>query len=51
MYAQQFQEVDIEQITQLNRMNVEAIHRPCHDRGIKLCYSRRSEYQLSDSTE
>ncbi|XP_051551498.1 guanine nucleotide-binding protein subunit alpha-11-like isoform X2 [Myxocyprinus asiaticus] len=51
IYGQQFQEVDICQMTHLDRTYVEAIDRLWADAGIKFCYSRRREYQLLDSTE
>ncbi|XP_065103025.1 guanine nucleotide-binding protein subunit alpha-15-like [Paramisgurnus dabryanus] len=51
VYGQQFQEVEINQMTHLNKMYVVAIRRLWADAGIKLCYSRRREYQLLDSTE
>ncbi|XP_051977807.1 guanine nucleotide-binding protein subunit alpha-11-like [Xyrauchen texanus] len=51
IYGQQFQEVDICQMTHLDRTYVEAIRRLWSDAGIKACYGRRREYQLLDSTE
>ncbi|KAI7791360.1 guanine nucleotide-binding protein subunit alpha-11-like isoform X1 [Triplophysa rosa] len=51
VYSQQFQQVEIIHVTQLNRMYVEAIRRLWADPGIKNCYRRRREYQLMDSTE
>ncbi|XP_026054005.1 guanine nucleotide-binding protein subunit alpha-11 isoform X2 [Carassius auratus] len=51
MYAQWFQDLDIHQITQLQRSYVEAIHHLWADKGLKMCYSRRREYQLLDSTK
>ncbi|XP_016327189.1 guanine nucleotide-binding protein subunit alpha-11-like isoform X2 [Sinocyclocheilus anshuiensis] len=49
IYAQWVQEQDIHQITQLPWNHAQII---CHlwaDKGIKICYSRRREYQLLDS--
>ncbi|XP_067252313.1 guanine nucleotide-binding protein G(q) subunit alpha-like isoform X1 [Chanodichthys erythropterus] len=51
VYGKQFQEVEIRQITHLDRMYVEGIRRLWADAGIKACYGRRREYQLLDSTE
>lgn len=51
VYGRQFKEVEIRQVTQLDRMYVEAIRRLWGDPGIKACYGRRREYQLLDSTE
>ncbi|XP_043079251.1 guanine nucleotide-binding protein subunit alpha-11-like isoform X2 [Puntigrus tetrazona] len=51
IYAQWFQDLDIHQITQLQRSYVEAIHHLWADKGLKICYSRRREYQLLDSTK
>ncbi|XP_051550216.1 guanine nucleotide-binding protein subunit alpha-11-like isoform X2 [Myxocyprinus asiaticus] len=51
MHGQQFQEVEILQMTHLDRTYVEAIRQLWADAGIKDCYSRRREYQLLDSTE
>ncbi|KAL6468721.1 hypothetical protein MHYP_G00222450 [Metynnis hypsauchen] len=51
MYAQWFQEVITHQVTQLERTYVDAIQRLWADSGLKICYSRRREYQLLDSTE
>lgn len=39
------------QVTQLERGYVEALRRLWADMGIRICYSRRCEYQLLDSTE
>ncbi|KAK7137102.1 hypothetical protein R3I93_017234 [Phoxinus phoxinus] len=36
---------------QLQRSYVEAIRHLWEDQGFKICYSRRREYQLLDSTE
>uniref|UniRef100_A0A8C1QC42 Guanine nucleotide-binding protein subunit alpha n=1 Tax=Cyprinus carpio TaxID=7962 RepID=A0A8C1QC42_CYPCA len=49
--GKQFQEVEIRQMTHLDRMYVDAIRRLWADDGIRVCYSRRREYQLLDSTE
>ncbi|XP_067272113.1 guanine nucleotide-binding protein G(q) subunit alpha-like [Pseudorasbora parva] len=51
IYAQRFQDQDIHQITQLQRSYVEAIRHLWEDQGFKICYGRRREYQLLDSTE
>ncbi|XP_016382605.1 guanine nucleotide-binding protein subunit alpha-11-like [Sinocyclocheilus rhinocerous] len=51
IYAQWFQDLDIHQITQLQRSYVEAIHHLWADKGFKICYRRRREYQLLDSTK
>ncbi|XP_039550898.1 guanine nucleotide-binding protein subunit alpha-11-like isoform X1 [Pimephales promelas] len=51
VYGQQFQGVEVCQITHLDRMYVAAIHKLWADDGIKTCYGRRREYQLLDSTE
>ncbi|KAJ8374439.1 hypothetical protein SKAU_G00050190 [Synaphobranchus kaupii] len=45
------QEVDTLQVTQLERGYVAAIRSLWADPGLKMCYSRRREYQLLDSTE
>ncbi|XP_014025161.1 guanine nucleotide-binding protein subunit alpha-11 isoform X1 [Salmo salar] len=50
MYARWVQDVDVS-VTQLDRGNVDAIRRLWADPGLRVCYSRRSEYQLLDSTE
>ncbi|XP_023699660.1 guanine nucleotide-binding protein subunit alpha-14-like [Paramormyrops kingsleyae] len=49
--AQRLQEADTLQLTKLDRRHVDAIQRLWADSGLKLCYSRRREYQLLDSTE
>lgn len=51
MYAKWVQEADTLQITHLDRGYVDAIRRLWADPGIRVCYSRRCEYQLLDSTE
>ncbi|KAL1022965.1 hypothetical protein UPYG_G00034790 [Umbra pygmaea] len=51
MYAKWVQDVDTVQVTQLERGYVDAIHRLWADPALRVCYSRRSEYQLLDSTE
>ncbi|XP_026091868.1 guanine nucleotide-binding protein subunit alpha-11-like [Carassius auratus] len=51
IYAQWFQDLDIHQITQLKRSYVEAIRHLWADKGFKICYRRRREYQLLDSTK
>lgn len=50
-YAKWVQEADTVQITHLNREYVDAIRHLWADPGIRVCYSRRCEYQLLDSTE
>ncbi|XP_029004458.1 guanine nucleotide-binding protein subunit alpha-11-like [Betta splendens] len=50
-YARRLQQVNTVQITQLERGHVDAIRRVWADAGIRVCYSRRCEYQLLDSTE
>ncbi|XP_029541920.1 guanine nucleotide-binding protein subunit alpha-11-like isoform X1 [Oncorhynchus nerka] len=50
MYDRWVQDVDVS-VTQLDRGNVDAIRRLWADPGLRVCYSRRSEYQLLDSTE
>ncbi|XP_067272111.1 guanine nucleotide-binding protein subunit alpha-15-like isoform X2 [Pseudorasbora parva] len=51
IYAKRFQDQDIHQITQLQRSYVEAIRHLWEDQGFKICYGRRREYQLLDSTK
>ncbi|XP_056132735.1 guanine nucleotide-binding protein subunit alpha-11-like [Lampris incognitus] len=51
MYAKWIQDVDAVQVSQLERGYVDAIRRLWADSGIRVCYERRSEYQLLDSTE
>ncbi|KAM6962702.1 guanine nucleotide-binding protein subunit alpha-14-like [Aplochiton taeniatus] len=51
MYSKWIQDVDTVQITQLARGYVDAMRRLWADSGLRACYSRRSEYQLLDSTE
>lgn len=51
IYAKWLQEVNTVQVTQLERGYVDAIRRLWADDGIRLCYNRRGEYQLLDSTE
>ncbi|XP_070765107.1 guanine nucleotide-binding protein subunit alpha-14-like [Enoplosus armatus] len=51
IYAKWLQDVNIVQITQLERGYVDAIRRLWADSGIRVCYSRRCKYQLLDSTE
>ncbi|XP_053491651.1 guanine nucleotide-binding protein subunit alpha-11-like isoform X1 [Ictalurus furcatus] len=50
-YARRIQAVNIHQVTQLERSYVDAIQCLWADTGLKVCYSRRREYQLLDSTE
>lgn len=51
IYAKWVQDVDIRQVTQLDRGYVDAIRHLWADTGLRVCYSRRREYQLLDSTE
>ncbi|KAM9385214.1 guanine nucleotide-binding protein subunit alpha-15.1 [Pholidichthys leucotaenia] len=51
LYAQFLQDVNTVQVTQLEPRYVDAIRRLWADPGIRVCYSRRCEYQLLDSTE
>ncbi|CAG5861361.1 unnamed protein product [Menidia menidia] len=51
MYANWLQDVNAVHVTHLERRYVDAIHRLWADSGIRVCYSRRREYQLLDSTE
>ncbi|XP_076880619.1 guanine nucleotide-binding protein subunit alpha-14-like [Brachyhypopomus gauderio] len=50
-YARLIQDVDIHQVKQLEQCYVEAIQHLWADNRLKICYSRRREYQLLDSTE
>uniref|UniRef100_A0A3B3TKP0 Guanine nucleotide binding protein (G protein), alpha 15 (Gq class), tandem duplicate 2 n=1 Tax=Poecilia latipinna TaxID=48699 RepID=A0A3B3TKP0_9TELE len=45
------QDVNTMHIVHLERRYVDAIRRLWSDQGIRICYSRRCEYQLLDSTE
>ncbi|XP_048844933.1 guanine nucleotide-binding protein subunit alpha-11-like [Brienomyrus brachyistius] len=51
LYAQWVQDVNPLHVTKLDRSYVDAICRLWADPGIKMCYTRRREYQLLDSTE
>nr|XP_020462761.1 guanine nucleotide-binding protein subunit alpha-11-like [Monopterus albus]XP_020462762.1 guanine nucleotide-binding protein subunit alpha-11-like [Monopterus albus] len=51
VYSKWLADVDTVQVTQLERAHVDAIRRLWSDSGIRICYSRRCEYQLLDSTE
>ncbi|XP_067272280.1 guanine nucleotide-binding protein G(q) subunit alpha-like [Pseudorasbora parva] len=51
IYAQQLQHLNILQKTQLQTNYIEAIHHLWADEGFKMCYERRGEYMLSDSTK
>lgn len=51
IYAKWLQDINTVQIAQLERGYVDAIRRLWADSGIRVCYSRRCEYQLLDSTE
>ncbi|KAF1385751.1 hypothetical protein PFLUV_G00111040 [Perca fluviatilis] len=51
IYAKWLQDINTVQIRQLERGYVDAIRRLWADSGIRVCYSRRCEYQLLDSTE
>ncbi|XP_051930812.1 guanine nucleotide-binding protein subunit alpha-11-like [Hippocampus zosterae] len=50
-YASKVENVNTLHITKLERDYVDAIRRLWADSGIRVCYSRRCEYQLLDSTE
>ncbi|XP_057696838.1 guanine nucleotide-binding protein subunit alpha-11-like [Corythoichthys intestinalis] len=50
-YARKVHTVNTVQVTKLERDYVDAIRRLWADSGIRVCYSRRCEYQLLDSTE
>lgn len=43
--------VEVEKVTKLTSPYVEAIKNLWSDPGIQECYSRKREYQLSDSTK
>ena len=51
MYAKWIREEDTAKVTRLDRGYVDAIRRLWADGGIRICYGRRGEYQLLDSTE
>ncbi|XP_051551519.1 guanine nucleotide-binding protein subunit alpha-11-like isoform X1 [Myxocyprinus asiaticus] len=51
IYAQWFHGQEIHQITQLQRGYLVAIRSLWADQGFKICYRRRTEYQLLDSTK
>ncbi|XP_068563355.1 guanine nucleotide-binding protein subunit alpha-15.1 [Cebidichthys violaceus] len=51
IYAKWLQDVNTVQVSQLERGYVDAVRRLWADSGIRVCYSRRCEYQLLDSTE
>lgn len=51
IYAKLVQDINTVQVTQLERGYVDAIRRLWSDMGVRICYSRRCEYQLLDSTE
>ncbi|XP_068175609.1 guanine nucleotide-binding protein subunit alpha-15-like isoform X2 [Antennarius striatus] len=51
IHAKWLQDVNTVQITQLEQGYAEAIRQLWADMGIKVCYTRRCEYQLLDSTE
>ncbi|KAG1939699.1 guanine nucleotide-binding protein subunit alpha-14 [Pimephales promelas] len=51
VYAQWFKDLDIHQITQLQRNYIEAIRQLWKDQAVKICYEKRREYQLLDSTK
>ncbi|XP_037106520.1 guanine nucleotide-binding protein subunit alpha-11-like [Syngnathus acus] len=50
-YASKIKNVNPVQITKMDRDYVDAIRRLWADSGMRVCYSRRCEYQLLDSTE
>lgn len=49
--AEVIREVDYESITQMEPQHVSAIRSLWDDPGIKECYDRRREYQLTDSAK
>ncbi|CAJ1060474.1 guanine nucleotide-binding protein subunit alpha-11-like isoform X1 [Xyrichtys novacula] len=51
IYAKWLQDVNTVQVTTLDRRYIDAIRCLWADPGIRVCYSRRCEYQLLDSTE
>ncbi|CAL1593743.1 unnamed protein product [Knipowitschia caucasica] len=51
VYAKWIQDINTVQITHMERGYVDAIRRLWADSGLRVCYSRRCEYQLLDSTE
>ncbi|KAG7476271.1 hypothetical protein MATL_G00081150 [Megalops atlanticus] len=51
VYSQRLSEVEVDRVTTLEQKHVEAIGRLWSDHGIQECYSRRREYQLSDSAK
>lgn len=51
IYGKWMEDINTVQVTQLERGYVDAIRRLWSDTGIRVCYSRRCEYQLLDSTE
>ncbi|XP_061539069.1 guanine nucleotide-binding protein subunit alpha-11-like [Phycodurus eques] len=50
-YASKIENINTAHITKLERDHVDAIRRLWADSGMQVCYSRRREYQLLDSTE
>ncbi|XP_042337228.1 guanine nucleotide-binding protein subunit alpha-11-like [Plectropomus leopardus] len=51
IYAKWLQDINTVQISQMDKGYVDAIRRLWADSGLRVCYSRRCEYQLLDSTE
>ncbi|XP_063057008.1 guanine nucleotide-binding protein subunit alpha-11-like [Engraulis encrasicolus] len=51
VYAKWIRDVEIRQVSQLDRGFVDAIQHLWADAGLRICYTRRREYQLLDSTE
>uniref|UniRef100_A0A8C8EEY5 Guanine nucleotide-binding protein subunit alpha n=1 Tax=Otus sunia TaxID=257818 RepID=A0A8C8EEY5_9STRI len=49
--AQMIREVEMDEVTVLERKQVEVIKKLWEDPGIQECYGRRREYQLSDSAK
>uniref|UniRef100_A0A8D0FLZ3 Guanine nucleotide-binding protein subunit alpha n=1 Tax=Strix occidentalis caurina TaxID=311401 RepID=A0A8D0FLZ3_STROC len=50
-HAQMIREVEMDEVTVLERKQVEVIKKLWEDPGIQECYDRRREYQLSDSAK
>ncbi|KAF3834839.1 hypothetical protein F7725_027397 [Dissostichus mawsoni] len=51
IYGKWLHDINTVQISHLERGYVDAIRRLWADSGVRVCYSRRCEYQLLDSTE
>jgi guanine nucleotide-binding protein G(q) subunit alpha len=50
-YAMEMKDIDCESVTTLQPNHVEAIKSLWEDAGVKECYDRRREYQLTDSAK